>query len=419
MKSCVTAMNAMNALPRNARKRWTRGSDRASRWIALPWIALAPWAAACGAEAPGSEPTASTASAIYAGTLDDDAQQNASVVALEIAQPAPDGGTQLTLCSGSLIAANVVLTARHCVSTQLSTTLQCDQNGNSLSGANFGDDLPAGNVHVMVGPGIYQNETPAANGKAIFHGSGTTECNQDVALVVLDQPITTIAPMRVRVAKGVTTGETVRAVGFGQNDQSKPIGTRFRKDGLAVLAVGSTVSASQTPLGSNEFELGESTCGGDSGGPAIDETTGAIVGVMSRAYSDCTLNYGHTFMALEGFQSVFQQAFAAAGGSYYDESGPQPTVDGGASSSSGAGSGGGGSSGSGGSSSSGSGGSGGSGGSTHYGGGYNLQSGKGAACSAAAVGQGGTWSGIALAGLGGLFVALARRRAARRRLVLR
>jgi MYXO-CTERM domain-containing protein len=173
------------------------------------------------------------------------------------------------------------------------------------------------------------------------------------------------------------------------------------------------VSASQTPLAGNEFELGESTCGGDSGGPAIDETTGAVVGIMSRGYSDCTLNYGHVFMALQGFQDVFTQAFAAAGGSWYDENGPQPTVDAGASSS-GGGSGGqssgssGAGSGSGGSSSSG--GSGGGSSGSHYGGGYNLQSGKGAGCSAAPAGAGADGACLAAFAAIGAAGLIARRR---------
>jgi len=387
---------------------------RGGPWIALPWIALAPLAAACGGaptDAGSGETTASTGEAIYAGVADNDTQANAAVVALEIGDPTQ---TSFTLCSGVLVAADVVLTARHCVSVQLTTATQCDQNGNTLNGANFGADQPLANVRVFVGPGIYQNEAPAASAKALFHPAGTTLCNGDLALVQLDRPITTVAPMRVRMKGGVTAGETVRAVGFGQNDQNQPIGTRFRKDGVAVLAVGSTVSSSQTPLGSNEFELGESTCGGDSGGPAIDETTGAVVGIVSRANSDCTLAYGHVFTSLAGLQPVFQQAFAAAGGNWYDESGPQPTVPSG-SSSGGGGSPDGGQPTTGGSSGGGSGGS--SGGGNHYGGPPNLEAGKGAACSVAAVGassSGGDPAEIAATAAAAALLALAMR--ARRRI---
>jgi hypothetical protein len=54
----------------------------------------------------------------------------------------------------------------------------------------------------------------------------------------------------------------VRAVGFGQNDQNAPVGTRFRKDGLSVLAVGAGVSASGTALGGWCFSGRDGNTGG-------------------------------------------------------------------------------------------------------------------------------------------------------------
>jgi hypothetical protein len=186
---------------------------------------------------------------------------------------------------------------------------------------------------VFAGPTPNLQGTPTASAKTVVHPQGTTLCNADLALLVLDEPVQGIAPMRVRVKSGVTIGETFRAVGYGQNDQNQPIGTRFRKDGVSVLAIGSAVSASMTALGSNEFEVGESMCEGDSGGPAIDETSGAIVGIVSRGGA-CTDTTGHVYTSLAGFVAVLQQAFAAAGGSWIDESAPEPGVDAGTGSSS-------------------------------------------------------------------------------------
>jgi hypothetical protein len=374
-------------------------SARGGAWIACPWVAVAPvLLAACSGGAAGPEGTATTSSAIYGGVEDDDAQQNASVVALEIGD-----GTTFTLCSGSLIATNVVLTARHCVSTLTSTAaaeVSCDDEGGSTNGPDFAGDVDVSTVHVFVGPSIYEGETPTANAKAFYHPSGTTLCNADLALVVLDTSVTSVAPLRVRMTSPVATGETVRAVGFGENDQNQPIGTRFRKDDIPVLAVGATISASGTPLGGSEFELGESTCEGDSGGPAIDEKSGAIVGVVSRGQSDCSLNYGHVYTSLGGFVPLFQAAFAAAGGTWTDEDGSSGPGDGGspsadagdvAQSSPGTGAGPGGS----------------SGGSA---GDVNLHAGQGSSCAAAVVSRGPSGEGFLAGAIALLTLVIARRR---------
>jgi V8-like Glu-specific endopeptidase len=257
---------------------------------------------------------------------DNDAKQNPAVVAVEVDN---GGTTSFELCSGALVAPNVVLTARHCVSVQTSTQVTCDQNGVSATPPDFGADEPIGIIHVFTGASPSLLGTPAANAVAVFHDAGNTLCNLDLALIVLDTPITGIEPLKVRLSGAVTTGESTRTVGYGENDQNAPIGTRFRKDDVTVLAVGSTVSASGTPLGSNEFEMGESMCEGDSGGPAMDETTGAVVGIVSRGGA-CTDTSGHIYTSLAGFGSVFQQAFAMAGGAPITENEPYPEAGAGA-----------------------------------------------------------------------------------------
>ncbi len=87
-----------------------------------------------------------------------------------------------------------------------------------------------------------------------------------------------------------------------------------------MLAQGKMVSASKTPLGLHEFEVGMSICQGDSGGPAISEQTGAVIGVVSRG-GHCDENFGHIYTTTTGFDEMFQEGFALANATPLVESG--------------------------------------------------------------------------------------------------
>jgi MYXO-CTERM domain-containing protein len=251
-------------------------------------------------------------SAIYSGARDEDAAS--SVVALKV----PGKGSTFELCTGALVAESIVLTARHCVSRALATSVSCTQDGQSTNGDHVSGDLEPQSIQVYTGSSPSFSGSPSAHGKQIFRPGGAILCNADIALLVLDRPIAGVAPLAVRLETGPRKGEAIRSVGYGQNDNKMPTGTRLRKDNVGVLAVGRTVSASKTPLGSREFEVGISICQGDSGGPAISEASGAVVGVVSRG-GDCSDDYGHIYTTTAGFRDVFEAAFRAVGVSPNEE----------------------------------------------------------------------------------------------------
>ena len=274
----------------------------------------------CAAEVDGNTDVATNVTLgaetkIFGGETDDDPNAVGSVVALKVGSAG-----SFELCSGALVAPNVVLTARHCVANSITTSVSCDEKGNSTNGAHVAGEQPPSAVAVYTGASPRFGQKPQAVGAAIVAPKSEFLCDSDIALVVLDRAIAGIEPVAVRVRAGVAPGETVRAVGYGQNDRHVPLGTRLRRAGVAVLATGSGVSESRTALGAHEFEVGQSICQGDSGGPAISEATGAVVGVVSRG-GDCDEDFGHIYTTTAGWTELFDEAFALAGGAPILESG--------------------------------------------------------------------------------------------------
>lgn len=278
----------------------------APAWIG--WIAAvsvtALTAVGCAAD---DDAATSSEDEIFGGIRDDDARAKSAVIALRIGREG-----EYDLCSGTLLAPNVVLTARHCVAKDAADTIICDEEGRSANDRDFSGDLDPSEIAVFLGPAPSFGKAPAAVAKTIVSPDGPWLCNADIALVVLDRAVEGVTPFAVRFGAQARLGEEIRAVGYGRNDAKVPMGTRFRRENVPVLAVGKGISPSKTRLGDSEFEVGKSICEGDSGGPAISELTGAVIGVVSRG-GPCGDDFGHVYTATFGFQELFERAFTAAG----------------------------------------------------------------------------------------------------------
>jgi hypothetical protein len=245
--------------------------------------------------------TLSRSEAIINGVKDNDTQAHNSVVALY------NNGS---LCTASLIAPNLIITARHCVANNITEGIGCDINGNSSNGDHVGDNYIPADMGVYLGYSPNPNTTaPAARGKQLFTVNSKNLCNSDIALLVLDKNITSVPPMKIRLAYGAVMGETTKAVGYGLTNPNQPwsSGNRYRRTGLTILSSGQDWNKLQ---GANEFTIGQSVCSGDSGGPMIAQATESIIGIASRV-SDCITGKAH-YTALAPHSALIMQAFQAA-----------------------------------------------------------------------------------------------------------
>jgi Trypsin len=242
-------------------------SKVASSFFAFSAVALAALVA-CGPESPDHASAPSGAVAPSPVTADEvevvqgipDRDRDPAVVAIDIADSA--------LCTGALVAPNVVLTARHCVAHTVEQ-IQCPATSPQV-----GEQRSPSSLHILVGDDA-QLAQEVARGRAIVTPKGWALCDADIAFIVLDRDVVGIDPLPVR-RQGVAVGDHVRAVGYGRAGDGQPAGSKLLRDHVKVL-----------DTSDNEFVVGEATCQGDSGGPAIDESTGEIVGVVSRGGPAC------------------------------------------------------------------------------------------------------------------------------------
>ncbi len=155
-------------------------------------------------------------------------------------------------------------------------------------------------------------------------------------MIVLKDPITNVPIAPVRLDTDVTAGEVITAVGWGVTDKTDEPNVRQQRVGIKVEAVGPDATV-EPPVSPNEFQVGESICSGDSGGPAI-AASGAVIGVVSRggnntggSQQDPSANCigsstENLYSKVSAFKDFILKGYAAAGAEPWYENGPDPRL---------------------------------------------------------------------------------------------
>lgn len=217
-------------------------------------------------------------------------------------------GSKQDFCTGTLIAPNLVLTARHCVA---------EIGGNSECGT-FSKQMSPSALSIAVG--VNPGAAVATATKVIVDSAkANSGCSNDIALFQLDKDVPGAVVSKVRLTS-LTVGEAAKTAGYGDDGSGTPTSGRFVKTGITIDSVGPASYSYKTKNGQalpvtvppGEVVTGESTCFGDSGGPLFD-AAGNVIGVTSRGIDESCIDRPSIYSDTASHAQMITAAAVAAG----------------------------------------------------------------------------------------------------------
>ncbi len=221
----------------------------------------------------------------------------------------PQGGWSYSICTGTLIDPEVVISAGHCVYYP-SDGLDAVAN--------------PGNLTIVGGAqmGITYSKASEVVKHPNWNGNINNMTNVDLSMIKLVNPITTIETYPV-TSQAAAKGTTGKIVGYGLTSSSATASSGTHRVG------DSTILRLQ---GTRVFEIGNpaGTCQGDSGGPFFAQQNGAwvLAGVTSFGTSwTCNANSGSYDVNIYTYRSWIDEIMQQFTGHGLDDSGGDSDSD--------------------------------------------------------------------------------------------